>query len=210
MRGWRTGTLVGAMIGTLFAPGAVTAQGTSDTLAAAGPPRLERLMSPRELRETGVSRLNVRQRAAFDAWLARYTATVATVATMSRQTAPARPPVASPAGMPAGEAAPRPLRPLRLPLEVAVVRGVQRGVRVRQVASDGSAVTLENGTRWEVYMPDRPSSAAWQVGDVVVVREQPAPIAAPTGTYDFTLINGDTGRAVSARIGGRRAAPLGP
>ena len=62
-----------------FAAPALAAQNT--------PPRMPDVMSPAELRETGVASLTQAQRAALDAWLARYTAIVERAASNGAQAA---------------------------------------------------------------------------------------------------------------------------
>lgn len=69
----------------------------------------------------------------------------------------------------------------------------------RLIATDGAIVTLQDGTRWQVSLPDRPRAAAWQRGDDIVLRAIPA----PDGSYATWLIDAQRGDSVSARFAGR-------
>lgn len=52
----------------------------------------------------------------------------------------------------------------------------RNGRRVVRVGQDGTLVTLQDGTRWEIYLPDRPTTDAWRAGDFVILRDNPAPV----------------------------------
>ena len=72
------------------------------------------------------------------------------------------------------------------------------GLYVRQVADGGSFVTLEDGSVWEIRMPQRPVASSWQAGDFVVLKWVPAPVQ----DYDILLTHGDYDKA-EARLSGR-------
>ncbi len=70
--------------------------------------------------------------------------------------------------------------------------------RVRRVIDEGTHIVLTDGTIWEIYLPDRPAVSMWKPGDLLVVRES----AVMQGDYDYTLRDGRTRGAVSARLVG--------
>ena len=78
----------------------------------------------------------------------------------------------------------------------AAPSSVWNAQRVRRVIEDGTRVMLTDGTVWEVYLPDRPAVSTWKPGDLLIVREA----AVSQGDYDFTIKDGRTRRAVSARL----------
>ena len=77
------------------------------------------------------------------------------------------------------------------------------GFRVTAVEDGGSVVVLEDGSVWDVALPDRPAAAAWQDGDFVVLR----PLPAPSGSYNVALINNRSNWSASARLFEYRGAP---
>jgi hypothetical protein len=68
-------------------------------------------------------------------------------------------------------------------------QNVACGVRIANVLDGGSSIQLQDGTVWEVYLPDRPSTTLWRKGDYVVVRREPM----ARGTYDYSILNGRAG-----------------
>ena len=76
------------------------------------------------------------------------------------------------------------------------------GLNVREVTDGGSFVTLEDGSVWEIRMPQRPVASSWQPGDFVVLHTVPAPVQ----NYDILLTHGDYDRA-EARLSGRAHPP---
>ena len=77
------------------------------------------------------------------------------------------------------------------------------GLYVRAVDDGGRYVTLEDGSVWEVELPDRATSASWQPDDFVGVRS----IAAPRGDFEHLLTRvGDLEQRAAVRLAGRRAA----
>ena len=73
------------------------------------------------------------------------------------------------------------------------------GLSVTQVTDGGSFVTLEDGSVWEVRLPQRPVAASWQPGTFVEVRN----VLAPVDRFEILLARGDTDR-VEARLAGRK------
>ncbi len=75
------------------------------------------------------------------------------------------------------------------------------GMSITEVSDGGSFVTLEDGSVWEIRLPQRPVAASWRPGDVVEVRN----VHAPVDRYEILLAMGDSDRA-EARLAGRRGA----
>jgi hypothetical protein len=71
------------------------------------------------------------------------------------------------------------------------------GLYVREVTDGGSFVTLEDGSIYEVRLPQRPVAASWQPGDFVRLTS----IASPVQNFDMLLSHGDSDRA-EARLAG--------
>ena len=184
----------------VLAPLSLDAQGGSRV-------SLERIMSQEERAATGVGALAPAQRAALEAWLARYTATVTAVAAgltrgETRGAEHAQPPEpgrVAPPRAPVGDDTIRPpsrRRPHTIP----------DGIRVYRSAGGGTFVMLEDGSMWEIFLRDRPYTVTWQAGDYVLVRHNPA----PTNGYEFVLINAAGRMEASARFAGRVERPVTP
>ena len=75
------------------------------------------------------------------------------------------------------------------------------GLHVREVAAGGSLVTLEDGSIYEIRMPQRPVASSWVPGDFVQLQN----IGAPVDGFEILLAHGDTDRA-EARLAGRQPA----
>ncbi len=89
----------------------------------------------------------------------------------------------------AGQNAP-PAAPQRLVLcSNSTSQNVLCGVRIANVTDGGTLIELQDGTRWEVYLPNRPATVTWRKGDYVLVERNPL----PRGAYDFILVNGRVG-----------------
>jgi hypothetical protein len=73
------------------------------------------------------------------------------------------------------------------------------GLYIREVKDGGSSVTLEDGSIYEIRMPQRPVAASWRPGDFVRLNT----IGAPVQNFDMLLSHGDSDRA-EARLAGRR------
>ena len=82
---------------------------------------------------------------------------------------------------------------MRLPLGF-VVQGVEDG---------GRYVILEDGSRWEVEISDRATTASWRPDDFVTVRQ----ILAPREDFEWLLSKrGNSAQSAAVRLAGR--APL--
>lgn len=76
------------------------------------------------------------------------------------------------------------------------------GLYVREVVDGGSYVVLEDGSVWEIRLPQRPVASSWVPGDFVQLKT----ISAPVGNFEILLAHGDTDRA-EARLAGRDHPP---
>ncbi len=73
------------------------------------------------------------------------------------------------------------------------------GLAVREVTDGGSFVTLEDGSIWEIRLPQRPVASSWRPGDFVQLKT----IAAPVDRFEILLSHGDYDKA-EARLAGRQ------
>jgi hypothetical protein len=76
------------------------------------------------------------------------------------------------------------------------------GLYVREVNGGGSFVTLEDGSVWEIRLPQRPVASSWRAGDFVQLKTIPAPV----DRFDILLALGDYDKA-EARLAGRDRPP---
>jgi hypothetical protein len=76
------------------------------------------------------------------------------------------------------------------------------GLYVREVNDGGSYVTLEDGSVWEIRLPQRPVASSWQAGDFVQLKT----IGSPIDNFEILLAHGDYDRA-EARLVGRDRPP---
>jgi hypothetical protein len=76
------------------------------------------------------------------------------------------------------------------------------GLYVRTVSDGGSFVTLEDGSVWEIRLPQRPVASSWRPGDFVQLKT----IAAPVDRFEILLAHGDYDKA-EARLAGRDRPP---
>jgi len=76
------------------------------------------------------------------------------------------------------------------------------GLYVREVRDGGNFVILEDGSIYEVRLPQRPVAASWLAGDFVMLTR----ISSPVSNFDMLLSHGDTDRA-EARLAGRQRPP---
>jgi hypothetical protein len=76
------------------------------------------------------------------------------------------------------------------------------GLYVREVVDGGSYVILEDGSVWEIRLPQRPVASSWVPGDFVRLKSIPAPV----DNFEILLAHGDYDRA-EARLAGRERAP---
>jgi hypothetical protein len=76
------------------------------------------------------------------------------------------------------------------------------GMAIREVNDDGSFVTLEDGSVWEIRLSQRPVASSWKAGDFVQLKT----IWAPVDRFETLLAHGDSDRA-EARLAGRVRPP---
>lgn len=76
------------------------------------------------------------------------------------------------------------------------------GLYIREVTDGGAFVTLEDGSVYDIRMPQRPVAASWRPGDFVIIKS----ISSPVQNFEILLSHGDTDRA-EARLAGRKRAP---
>ena len=76
------------------------------------------------------------------------------------------------------------------------------GLHVRAVTDGGSFVTLEDGSIYEIRMPQRPVASSWQPGDFVVLKS----IGARVENFEILLSRGDSDRAEARLVGRQRPA----
>ena len=78
------------------------------------------------------------------------------------------------------------------------------GLYIRAVEDDGRYLVLEDGSRWEVQISDRATTASWTPDDFVNLGW----IAAPRGDFEYLLSRvGDLDQRAAARLAGRRPGP---
>ena len=180
---------------TLIIPAFALALGAAAVeTAGAQAATLDRVMSPEERVATGVARLNASERAALEAWLARYTATVSSA--VQGLSNPPGVPVSAPRTQPQRPQAPE-AEPQR-GYDTIHPRTIAKGARMFRSTGGGTFVMLEDGTMWEIYLPHRPETATWQQGDFVQVRRD----ASPINDYEHQLVSAPGSTRVSARFAG--------
>ena len=79
------------------------------------------------------------------------------------------------------------------------------GLNVTEVTDGGSFVTLDDGSVWEIRLPQRPVAASWQPGDFVEIRN----VLAPVERFEILLAHGDNDRAEARLAGRKRVAGAG-
>lgn len=78
---------------------------------------------------------------------------------------------------------------------------VVSGVRIAAVLEGGSWIELADGTRWEVFLADRPNTDNWRVGDFVNVRFLPIMLG-DQGRFRYQFVNGREGNEAAVRFSG--------
>jgi len=78
---------------------------------------------------------------------------------------------------------------------------VVSGVRIAAVLEGGSWIELADGTRWEVFLADRPNTDNWRVGDFVNVRFLPIMLG-DRGRFRYQFVNGREGNEAAVRFSG--------
>jgi len=157
--------------------------------ASAGP-TMSDVMSPAEMRATGVASLTPAQRAALDAWVARYTAIIERASAHGAQAATdasSASAASSGSNAPANETYAGPL-------------AVPYGARIAEVKDGGTYILLSDGTEWEVYLPNRPATTTWATGDYLIVAGR---AVEQNGKYYFQLINGRDGTTAAVQWRGK-------
>ena len=176
--------ILSAALVAALAPASLDAQ--SDPNA----PHMQDVMSPGELRETGIASLAPAQRAALDAWLARYTGIVERAASQGAQA------TASEASAPSSNDVPAANEMYSGPLAVPY------GSRIAEVRDGGAYIVLSDGTVWEVYLPNRPATTTWGKGDYLIVAGR-LPVA--NGEFGYQLTNGRDGNSAAVKWRGKAA-----
>jgi len=147
------------------------------------PVRADVVMSADMQKQIGVDRLTPAQRFALDTWLTRYTAEI-----RADEAAAVR-------GDDASEPAPAAVTSAHGDYHV---RTTPVGVRLSATRSGGGYVRLEDGSLWEVYLPDRPHTDTWRRGDYITV----SIAGAGVGEYDHFLLDVRSQSRALARFAG--------
>ena len=78
------------------------------------------------------------------------------------------------------------------------------GQYVHEVRDGGSYVILEDGSVWEIRLPQRPFASSWRPGDFVVLKT----IAAPVQNFEILLTHAENDKAEARLVGrGQQPAP---
>ncbi len=85
-------------------------------------------------------------------------------------------------------------------MESSSAGSVVAGARIIDIAEEGTFVTLDDGTTWEVYLPDRTSTVGWRAGDLVIVSLNPVVVGQ---RYDYRLTNGRTDSQAAVKFRGQ-------
>jgi hypothetical protein len=190
----KTSLAVLAGFSLLAAPLAVlTAQ---DPAPRGAPPvatrlELDRLMTGAEREAAGLRELSAAQRQALEEWLARYTAAVSGAARVMEP---------RPSGMAQRRAMAEPGFAMRRSAAWACYLPV--GAPMRASTDGGSTVTLADGTRWQIALPDQPSADVWQRGDFIIIERTSVATSDQGGTYDYELVNAESRWRAAARFAG--------
>lgn len=174
------------------------------------PRSLDELMTTEEREATGIARLTPEQRQALAAWAARRSAAAVALALNARaadghHVVPSEPRPALVAARDEAPAASPSPGAHAAPVETVVVsatrprRVIPWSFDLSEVRAGGWYVRLGNGSLWEVAPPDRPTAAAWEEGQPIVLRR----IGAPTGDFDTSLENAETHQRAAARFAGQ-------
>jgi hypothetical protein len=77
-------------------------------------------------------------------------------------------------------------------------RAVAHAFRIEAVELGGLFVVLEDGSRWEVYLPHRTGTATWRAGDHVLIQQAPV----RRGAHTYRLQNGERNSVAAVRFAG--------
>jgi len=151
---------------TFGSAGLAVAQGGNLSLT------VENVMTPQELKDTGISGLTGSQRIALNTWLNRYTETVLKVAgeadSVREPLPPSRPPLLSTSS--SCKAYPN--------------TGEKESITEN---AHGKILILLDGSMWQVMEIDTIDSSLWLAVDDVIVTKAERPL----GCYTYTIINTD-------------------
>jgi len=132
---------------------------------------IEKVMTPEELRATGVASLSPAQRAALDEWLYKYTVRVLKLASISRLRG----------GTPGNVA--------------DTYAGIGSGHWIAANDSHGAIITLEDGSMWQINPVDQVDTWLWlPVTNITVVQAKSS-----VGDYRHVLINSDDNEKALAK-----------
>jgi hypothetical protein len=141
--------------------------------------RLGELMTPEEMRATGVNTLNAEQRAALDRWITDYTVKVAKIIQASNASTP-------------NASTSNPSTP--------TYGAIGKGHWIQSTSSGGAMITLEDGSIWEVNPIDRVDTMLWlPVTDITVFRA-----TSPVADYKYLLVNTEDGEKALAKYIGKK------
>jgi hypothetical protein len=147
---------------------------------------VEDVMTPQELKDTGILGLTAPQRTALNTWLNRYTQTVIKVAGRANST---RETLAPPAqSLPSASA----------PCKIYPNTGEKESITEN---AHGKILILLDGSMWQVMDTDTIDSALWlPVEDAIVIKAE-----RPVGCFTYTIINTEEhGEKVQAQYLGER------
>jgi hypothetical protein len=131
---------------------------------------VEDVMTPQELKDTGISGLTVSQRRALNSWLSRYTQTVMKVAGEANS---GRERLAS-----SGPSVPSASSPCKTYSNAGEKESITENAH-------GKILILLDGSMWQVMDIDTIDSSLWlPVDEVIVIRAEH-----PIGCYTYTIIN---------------------
>jgi hypothetical protein len=140
--------------------------------------RLGELMTPEEMRITGVNTLNAVQRAALDRWLTDYTVKVEKIIQASNAT------TSNPTSNPTAP----------------TYAAVGKGHWIQSTSSGGVMIMLEDGSIWEVNTVDRVDTMLWlPVNNITVLRA-----TCPVADYKYLLMNTEDGKNALAKYIGKK------
>lgn len=142
------------------------------------------VMTGEERTAIGINSMTVKQKAALEAWINRHTNLVISMAkTIDSQ--------ASSKDSPPFQSAVKPSS--RIYLEVGEKHWIKSKV------SDGSIVTLEDGSMWEIHSSDRMYTRLWlKITNIMVLEAKDT-----VDDYRYLLINTDDGEKVFAKYLGK-------
>jgi hypothetical protein len=163
---------------------AATAAGRGLPAQAGDAPRMADVMSPAEMQATGISYMTPVQRAALDAWLARYTGIVERASSHGAQNAAGN---ASSSGSTSGSGA-------------EMLPPFPYGSRVAAIEDGGTTILLADGTVWEVNLPDRTNTARWAKGDYVIIGPRAIEL---NNEFFFQIVDGRDGTSAAVKWRGK-------